>query len=271
MRIRVISPKWRDSRYDSDMSQWSAYFTVTEAAAELGLTDGRVRRLIDARSLDADKVAGRWLITADSVHARKNTQRRRGRPMNANALWRLLDGGVVAQLLVDSDEPARHNLRVQLVHRAAVDDVYVLPKLVDRIAPLIAPGGRALAEQNGVPAGSDPRWLLDAYALASEVASLRRSKIISGVKGQPNVRLRIVDDADVSWNVARAFELLIAWLDLADDGDRAADITLNALLAELHDAGLQRFQVGNELVARASLGSLAALYNEVYGSGSDAS
>ncbi len=253
------------------MTQWAPYFTVTEAAAELGLTEGRVRRLIEARLLDADKVAGRWLLTADSVHARKNTQRRRGRPMSVNALWRLLHGGVIARLLVDSDEPARHNIRVQLVHRAAVEDVYVLPKLVDRIAPLIAPGGRALAEQNGVPAGTDPRWLLDAYVLASEVLALRRSKIISGVKGQPNVRLRIVDDSDVSWNFARAFELLIAWLDLADDGDRAADITLNELLAELHEAGVERFSVGNELVARASLGSLAALYNEVYGSGSDES
>ena len=40
------------------MPELSEYFTVAEAADELGVSTARVRALIDARILSADKVAG---------------------------------------------------------------------------------------------------------------------------------------------------------------------------------------------------------------------
>ncbi len=245
------------------MAEPSAYFTVTEAARELGASEVRVRDLIEAKVLAAEKVGGRWLISPESVHGRKRTQRRRGRPLSPRALWQLIDSGLIAQLLVGADEPARHNIRVQLVNRAAVRDVYVLPQLVDRIGPVVAPGGRALAEAVEVPAGTDRRWKLDAYVHEEYVDELRRSKLISGVKGGPNVRLRVVDSDGRSWHQSRAGRLLVAWLDLADDGDRAADITLNALISELRRAHIEPFPVGNEIVAKVSLATLAALNDEM--------
>lgn len=245
------------------MAEPSAYYTVTEAARELGASTVRVRELIASNVLAAEKVGGRWLISPESVRGRKRTQRRRGRPLSARALWQMIDGGLIAQLLVGSDEPARHNIRVQLVNRAHIQDVYVLPQLVDRIGPVLAPGGRALAEAADVPAGADRRWELDAYVHDDHVDELRRSKIISGIGGSPNVRLRVVDDDGRSWHRSRAGRLLVAWLDLADDGDRAADLTLNALIAELRRADITPFPVGNEIVAKVSLATLAALKDEI--------
>ncbi len=244
------------------MSVWAAYFTVAEAAAALGMSQSRVRSLIEAGVLDADKVAGRWLITPESVHGRNRNQRRRGRPLKPDVLWNLIESGFIGRLLVRSDEAARHNLRIQLVQRAAIQDVYVLPQLIRRIEPVIALGGRMLAEEARVPAGRG-RWEFDAYMHASDVEALRRTKIISGVKGRPNVRLHVVDEVEREWHRSLARQLLVAWLDLADEGDRAVDITLNALLAELGRSGVERFPVGNEVVAKVSLGTLAALHQEM--------
>lgn len=247
---------------------WSAYFTVVDAAEELGLSEGRVRALIESHVLAADKVAGRWLISPESVHARRNNQRRRGRPLSPSLLWSLIDNGFIAQLLVDSNEAARHNIRVQFANRAKVNDVYVLPQRVSKsVGPVIAPGGRALAESVDVPAGRDPRWGLDVYVRAEVVEAMRRGKVISGAKGDPNVRLRVVGNDAMAWPDSRAGRLLVAWLDLADDGDRAADLVLSSLLDELSRAGVQRFEVGNAIVAGASVGMLAALNDELAGRG----
>jgi len=252
--------------YTDRVPDWSAYFTVADAADELGLSEGRVRALIESQVLAADKVAGRWLISPESVHARKNNQRRSGRPLNPSLLWGLVNSGFIAQLLIDSNEAARHNIRVQFSNRAKIHDVYVLPQRIRKgLEPVIAPGGRALAESADVPTGRDPRWELDIYVDVDAVQAMRRNKIVSGVKGGPNVRFRVVDHADMAWRDSRAGRLLVAWLDLADDGDRAADPVLGSLLDELRRAGIEPFPVGNEIVARVGLGTLAALNDELAG------
>jgi hypothetical protein len=245
---------------------WSAYFTVAAAAEELGLSEGRVRGLIESGVLAGDKVAGRWLISSASVHARKNNKRRPGRPLNPSLLWGLINSGFIAQLLVESGEAAWHNVRAQLANRAKIDDVYVLPQRIHSgVGPVIASGGRALAESVDVPAGRELRWELDVYVYADAVAAMRRKKVVSEAKGDPNVRLRVVDHADMAWVDSRAGRLLVAWLDLADDGDRAADLIVSALRGELIKAGIEPFPVGNQVVARASLGTLAALNDELVG------
>lgn len=246
------------------MPELSEYFTVAEAAEELGVSTARVRALIDARILSADKVAGRWFVSPKSVHARKGNQRRSGRPLSSRNLWDLINTGFIAQLLITADEAAQHNIRVQLANRAEIHDVYVLPQFVGKICPLVLPGGRALAESANVPAGNDQRWELDGYVRRGTFNDLRKAKHITAVTGEPNVRLRVVVD-DIEWRESRASRMLLAWLDLADEGDRAADITLRSLLDELHHADIQPFPVGNELMSRVTLGLLSALNDELPG------
>lgn len=45
--------------------------TVKEAAEALGISEGRVRQLIGEGVLDAEKFGGLWVVTEDSVEARK--------------------------------------------------------------------------------------------------------------------------------------------------------------------------------------------------------
>jgi len=246
------------------MPELSEYFSVAEAAEELEVSKARVRALIGSRVLSADKVAGRWLISPKSVHARKGNQRRSGRPLSSRHLWDLVNTGFIAQLLITADEAAQHNIRVQLSNRAEIHDVYVLPRFVDKIGPLVLPGGRALAESANIPAGNDQRWKLDGYVRRGTFDGLRKAKHITAVKGEPNVRLRVVVD-DMEWRESRASRMLLSWLDLADEADRATDITLRSLLDELHQANIKPFPVGNELVSRVSLGTLASLSDELSG------
>jgi len=67
----------------------------------------------------------------------------------------------------------------------------------------------------------------------------------------------------VLWSEARANRLVVAWLDLADQGDRAADMTLSALQDEVRRSGVHRFPIGNDVVSRVSLSVLAALDDEL--------
>lgn len=242
----------------------SNYFSAAEAAEELGVSTARVRALIDSRVLEADKVAGRWLISPESVHARRINQRRSGRPLSCRYVWELINSGFIAQLLVAANEAARHNLRVQLFNRAEIHDVYVLPRLADAIGPLVIPGGRALAESVEVPAGSDPRWQLDGYVRRNTFTELSDTKRVSAARGGSNTRLRVVD-TDMEWHESRAGRLLVAWLDLADEGDRSADMTLQSLIDELRQVDIKPFPVDNDVVSRVSLGVLAALNDELSG------
>jgi len=246
------------------MASWSDYFTVADAATEIGVSQARIRAMIGANQLDADKVAGRWLISSDSVRARRNNVRRGGRPILQRNVWELINSGLIAQLLVESDDAARQNVRIQLAGRAEIRDVYVLPRFVqtfERIA--LGQGGRGLAQWADVPTGDDGRWELDNYIDGDVFDRPAHRKLISKAKGNPNVRLRIVREGEPRLGGGRVDALLIAWLDLADDGDRAADMVLQALISELRHEDVQPFPVANRAVAQVSLGVLSALHDEL--------
>lgn len=49
--------------------------TPAQAAEELGITEQRVRQLIQSRLLDAVKIKGKWFVSGKSVRRRKATMR----------------------------------------------------------------------------------------------------------------------------------------------------------------------------------------------------
>jgi excisionase family DNA binding protein len=57
----------------------------------LGVNPGRVRQLVVAGRLDAEKVGGRWLIPESAVQARQADERPAGRPLSPRAAWGLLE------------------------------------------------------------------------------------------------------------------------------------------------------------------------------------
>jgi excisionase family DNA binding protein len=64
--------------------------SVAEAASQLGVNQARVRAMIAAGLLAAERVGGRWLIDPDSVDRRKYVARSAGRPFSPNQAWGLL-------------------------------------------------------------------------------------------------------------------------------------------------------------------------------------
>lgn len=64
--------------------------SVVEAAQQLDLDPGRVRRLIASGLLSAHKVGGRWLVDEDALAERLASDHRPGRPLSARSAWGLL-------------------------------------------------------------------------------------------------------------------------------------------------------------------------------------
>lgn len=244
------------------MAELSAYLSISEAAGVLGLSRERVRVLADDGRIAGDQVAGRLMLPAEAVHRFANSRRRAGRPLGDSRVWGLINSGFIARLLSTADDAGQRNIRVQLASRAEVHDVFVLPQFIGKIGSLVLPGGRALAESANVPAGRDLRWELTGYIRKTSLEQLRESKRIADVVGVPNAQLRVVGDR-TPWPETRANQLVLAWLDLADGADRAAEMTLRALVDEVRRSGVKPFPVGSEVLAKASLSVLAALNDEL--------
>jgi excisionase family DNA binding protein len=64
--------------------------SVTEAAQQLGLDPGRVRRLVASGMLAGDKIGGRWLVDEVAIDDRLATHHRGGRPLSPRSAWGLL-------------------------------------------------------------------------------------------------------------------------------------------------------------------------------------
>src|SRR5258708_6769801 len=84
--------------------------TVAEAAERLGISPGRVRKLISSGALEAEQVGPVWLVSAESVDHRRSDPVPRGQPLSASNAWGLLlsaDGRPVPWL----DPHSRHRVR----------------------------------------------------------------------------------------------------------------------------------------------------------------
>src|SRR5882672_1764924 len=68
----------------------SRLLAVSDAASKLGLNESRIRALISAGELDAEKVGGRWLVDPGAVSLRKRDSPGPGRPLSARNAWALL-------------------------------------------------------------------------------------------------------------------------------------------------------------------------------------
>jgi excisionase family DNA binding protein len=119
--------------------------SVPEAALRLGVDPSRVRAMIAAGLLDAEKVGGRWLVGQESVERRLSNARTVGRSFGRKKAWGLL-------LLAAGERPhwlspwdlsrVRHHLRdkglaalvPRLQNRAATHAFRAHPSDLERIS-----------------------------------------------------------------------------------------------------------------------------------------
>lgn len=85
--------------------------SVSEAAIELGVSEPRVRQLIATGKIQAERIAGRWVIDLSSLPARGHAP---GRPMSTRIAWALLlhSGDPSMAHWLRSDEASRLRRRI---------------------------------------------------------------------------------------------------------------------------------------------------------------
>jgi hypothetical protein len=213
---------------------------VAQAAARLGISQQRVRHLLESGRLPGQQVSGRWVIDPAGLNRPEVSA---GRPMSSRMTWglvELLEGDRPEGLAPSEVSRLRRKARVLA---SAVDPALVLrswlPNRAVRVE-LVADAS-SIAElgedERLVPSGvSDPRAGLSAshevegYVRRQDVAGLRRDHLLLpvDVAGQAaNVVLHVVEHAVPA---PAPWVLLLA--DLADRAGPRETARLEELLAQ---------------------------------------
>src|ERR1022692_4364648 len=204
--------------------------TLAEAAERLGVSRRRVQAMVLKGQLPAERIGHQWAVSAASVRAvDRNMLREPGRPRAQVSAWELFDPGKKSGAFSHPADLDRFRRRLR--SRATHLELYVHPSLLRRLQEdsRAVIGGRLAAGHLGVPV--DEGSAVDAYVRASDEHALLRELAARGVVEGANVHLHVVDDA--AWPFPegqRYVEGWVAWLDLADGGDRAADTLLDRLM-----------------------------------------
>jgi excisionase family DNA binding protein len=227
----------------------SEMLSVAEAAKALDLSVRRVRALIDADAIPAERIGRSWVLSRDAVDRFARRRRRRGRRLsseNAWALLALLSGEEPASVEAPSMSRLRRyardpEWRLELLEhaepRAKVLPLWMPADDLRKLAeyPLVRSGlsaSDAVSHLDVVPQRDEP---LDAYADEDVAEEVLRRFLPEEDTADPNVILRVVKggppmhgDGEVPLPVVAA--------DLLDHDDPRVRRAAERALRELADA-----------------------------------
>lgn len=196
-------------------------FTVREAAEALGVTRIRVQHMIGERRLVAERVGNRWIIPRHEVFRSQRIPRPAGRPYSSMRSWRTIDE------LSHGHRPLewlRDNWHA-LCSRATHTTGRMLPDLIDDVyedPDVVVGGAHAAADRGAAARPFTPP--LDVYVSDSKAVSYSMAIGLQTVTAEPNVTIHIVSGQQ--WDrlsTSRTVNLVTAYTDLMEAGDRAAD------------------------------------------------
>lgn len=184
---------------------------VSDAASQLGLSERRVRSLIGAGQLRAERVGRSWLISPHELERFGRRPRRDGRPLNARNAWALLallagkkpewvERSSLSRLRRYARDP--DGLLSAIEHSEPRSDVLSLWVSEDDLAklgeyPLVRSGlsaRRALSQLDVIRRLEEP---LDAYTSADVARQIVKRFAPQQNVEDPNVILRVPKLADV--------------------------------------------------------------------------
>ena len=203
------------------------YLSLDEAARALDVTRRRAQALIEKGQLRAHRVGGRWLVEAADVHQRRRTVAHRGRPLNASTAWNQLEHATLPR-----DDNEQDAFRRRVLTRAEHREAYIHPSLIAefRHDERHVLGGRDAADAAGLPVGTTDDDL-DVYLRAADLDELTTTHVVRFDAAKANLHLHVVPVGAWPFTVDQRFApLLVAWLDLADRGDRAERLVREQLL-----------------------------------------
>lgn len=194
--------------------------SLADASSILGVSSERVRQLVVAGDLPAQRFGNAWAVPMDAVVARRHASRSGGRPLGALRAWHEIVSGDV-----DLGRPGRYRRRAGVVRcEMSQADVESLPAAAGALI-----GGMRAAIAFGAPLiASDDH---DLYLSRSAFAQLE--PLVAFVPDPLGlVRLRVVDD--VAWGIIAGGELAprgAVALDLLDSADPRHWIAAEELVA----------------------------------------
>jgi len=176
--------------------------------------------------LSAERVGRQWVTTPEAVRRAAGLRSPGGRPVSPKRAWKLIDG-------LPADVAGGHTgldrLRRKVRPRANHATVYVHPGAVARLLDHGVLGGLDAAAAAGAPV--DVETVHDVYLRASQAPGLLEAVGARPTVDGANVYVHVVDDE--VWPFAEGHRTAgpwVAWLDLADREDRAADTLLDRLI-----------------------------------------
>jgi len=225
------------------------WLSAAEAAAELGVSERQVRRLVGNGVLHAERVGDVWLVSADAVRSRARDVPAAGRPLSASMAWAFLgmvDAGLDAlderrageQLsgLLDAnlDRRVRHRLRTMVLdgppparwshwlsRRASRQRIWAHPGVIDRLVDderLRKAGGYAAARRGAGIAAAPPRRLyVDEADLDAVLSQYRANLDATG-----DLELMVIPEvvpSRVRPAVGEPVPLAVALVDLLESAD----------------------------------------------------
>jgi hypothetical protein len=225
-------------------------FPVPEAARELGVTNARVRAMLDAGRLDGEKLGGRWLVYGTSIRNRQREAPARGRQLGSANAWAILfmASGEAApwvtapersRLLRLLDDRGLVGLRGRFRDRAAQRAYRAHPGVLEQLAevPGVVRTGISAAAAHGLDlvAGHE----VDLYVRASEVPDIVTGFALTELgagDGPGNVKLRAIPEG--VWPCGEGVTLApvaVTALDLSEDPDSRSERVGREALAALDD------------------------------------
>ena len=207
----------------------SDLLSVAEAGKILGVSRRRAEALVLSGALPAQRVGSQWVIRGTALRqAEHNLWREAGRPMSQKTAWARLDHEPsFAQPSRSELDRSRRRLRARAEHVS----LFVHPREIEKgtFFHVGVLGGRYAAIAHGVPIDED--GIVDLYLRSSERKNLLNRASGRIVSDSANLILHIIDDD--CWpfeEQVRVVSPRVAWLDLADRNDRAADTLLDRLV-----------------------------------------
>lgn len=220
------------------------------AAARLGVSANKLRSLIRAGEVHAERRADRWFVPVVEVRRLEGLPRPNGRPYAPTAAWALLallagerPEGLAAPRLSQLRRHLRdadpNELAGRLRHRARRQLAFVHPSQVERLAadPRVVRSGWRVAEQAGAPLLAAADVPMELYVAEDDLAALRDEYLIADAGEVANLVMRIIDDhvsVPQAGGVAAAPVVALDLLEAGDPRARGAAQQLFARTLEAH-------------------------------------
>lgn len=193
--------------------------TVLEASQRLDVSPRRVRALVERGQLPAVRRGSMWLTTSDAVDAFRRNSPGRGRPISASTAW-----SRISEIASSGDFPALSAARVALRARA----VHRRYSLTDMVARRIEMPKGTLRSGLDVLPESDVGSPIDLYA-TPEAAELLVKQAAAAPAPDGALHLHVLPADMAVPHLSPREQLVLAWCDLADRADPAADLAVQRL------------------------------------------